>query len=715
MLRKMFIVAVCGLLFCGNARAKEEDVSREGHLTDILKEPIKKILAPVKMEGLADIVFKPLEKVLSSITDLGEVVVTPGRTREYVYNINRNVSVITEEDFLEDNTQYLQQALSREAGIVMSGYMNNAKDNNVDMRGFGETGLLNYVVLIDGRRTNQIDMSGVDLSQIDINSVEKVEILRGANSVLYGDNATGGVINIITKKGQGEPHIEYIQEFGSYQYNKEYVSASGGHDFLDYFFSYSYQNSNGYRLNNDYEANDILANIIMKPADYIDLKFSSSYHKDWYGQPGALYDGNLKSDGRQGSRYPNDKAKTEDYYFTVNPRVFGECGDHEYVVSSFLSYRSRRTNSRSVGFNIYEINHHIGSWDFRPKCEVNSTLFGGAVENKLVFGVDYFRARDRILSGDVAFTKSQLDITKETFGIYVSDNMLINQRFIVNGGVRGEWAEYIFDQYQPTGSYNTRSLREIALDAGAGYKYNKRSQVYVNFARSYRNPATDEFFQSAFESSGWPPGTTQLFPAVLNASLKQQVGNNYEIGIKDNTFSPVSVKASYFVMDNKNEIYYDPITYQNENYHHVMRHGLELVATANIYDKLKILFNYTFEKAFFVGGKFASKTVPLVPENKISAGVNVEPFQGFNLNCSVNYIGSRYMASDQQNTISKLKSHVTVDLNAFYEYKNIRIFGSVKNMLGEKYFSNATKNWQGNPAFYPAPEMTIEGGVSVKF
>lgn len=721
MKRGMVIVVLSFLLFApfGIGYAETEDADQKsdqkGKITDIVKKPIQKIFAPVKGKGFVDLIFKPAETVLSPITDLGEIVVTPGRTPEYVYNINRNVSVVSNEDILQRNTQYLQQVISPVSGIVMSEYFGNAKDSSVDMRGFGETGNLNYLVLIDGRRTNQIDLSAADLSQIDVSSIERVEVIRGANSVLYGDNATGGVINIITKKGERGDHVEYTQEFGSYQSHKEYVSINGGHDFLDYFLSYSYQDSEGYRLNSAYEASDIFTSFTVRPGDLLDVHFSSSYHRDWYGQPGAVYDGNIQSDGREGSRSPDDKAKTEDYYFTINPRIFGEAGAHEGAFSSFISYRSRRVNSIWRGFNDYEINYHIKSLDFRPKCEISSSFFRDFLENKLVFGADYFHAKDQILSGDITFTKSQLDIIKETFGIYASNNMLVNKRFIANVGVRGEWAEYVFDQFQPAMSYNTRSPREIAFDTGLGYKYNEKSQIYANYARSYRYPTTDEYFQSAYESFDWWTGTTRVFSSVLNTDLKHQVGSNYEIGVKDNSFDFLNINAAYYLIDTKNKIYYDPITFENANYHHTMQHGLELEARADIFEKINAFFAYTFQKAFFVGGKFASKIVPMVPKTKISAGFDVKPVDQLNVNFGLNYIGSRYITSDQLNDVSKLKSHVTLDLGISYEIKNIRLFGSVKNILNEKYYSSAVKNWLGNPAFYPAPERNFEWGVSCRF
>ncbi|MFH1878685.1 MAG: TonB-dependent receptor [Candidatus Omnitrophota bacterium] len=708
----LVVLSVTGSYSSAIADEKKNEKKR---ITDVITAPVKAILSPVSQEGLADIVLFPVDKVLSPVFDIGEIVVTPGRTPEYVYNVNTNISVINSDDIRKYDFRDTQQLLGMDAGIVVSGFMNNPKDNNIDMRGFGEAGLLNYVVLIDGRRTNQIDMSGPDLSQIDINTIEKVEIIKGANSVLYGDNATGGVVNIITKRGKKGDHVEYRQEFGSFHYHKEYVSINGGHDFIDYFFSYSYQDSDGFRVNNDYEADDIFTSFVLRPVEFMDIDVSSGYHRDWYGMPGALFPANIRSDGTEGTRFPDSKAKTEDYYVMVDPRILFEKNDHEGVLSSFISYRARRSNSLSVGFNRYENNHHLESLDFRPKAEIYSSLFNDSMENKLVLGIDYFYAKDQVLSGDITFRKSQVDIIKETLAVYASDNLMINKRFILNGGIRGEWAEYIFDQHEPVDTYDTRSLKEAAFDAGAGYKYNERSQIYINYARSYRYPATDEFFQSAYESFDWFTWSVMVFPAVLNAGLKQQTGNNYEIGIKDNSFDLLSINASYYLIENKNEIYYDPIDYENRNYPRTIHHGFELQTKTEISEKVTLFFNYNFQKAFFAGGKFASKSIPLVPEQKISCGVNLSPVEKFDIFFIVNHLGDRYIMSDQKNEVSKLKPHTTMDLGCSFEYKNIRVFGTIRNIFGERYFSNAIKNFLGNPAFYPAPGRTFEGGVAIKF
>ncbi len=702
------------LLFCAVSPARAADESEEKGFLEAFKKPFHFILKPLRAEGLVDAVMDPLEMVACPMLSFEEPVVTPGRTEEYVYNINRNVDVITAEDIKDMNAMTVQEALAIRPGVATNSYLNNAKDNGLDMRGFGSADNQNYLVMVDGRRINQVDLSGPDLSQVDIKTVEKIEVVRGPNSVLYGDNATGGVINIITKRGAPEQHAGYEQQIGSYRYREESFSFDGRHAPVDYFFNASWQDSDGYRLNNGYEANDVFTSITVEPERNLGVNFSSGYHRDWYGQPGALYDGNLQADGRKGSRFPDSKAKTEDAYYTVEPRTCLEAGNADISFVAPFTYRLRRASSRDVGFNIYETNHHISSCDLRPKCEAASSFADGYVENKLILGVDLLGVKDQVLSGDVTFTKSQVDITKNTAAVYLSDNMLINDRVTANCGIRGEWAEYAFDQMQPTSLINGKVLRDMAFDAGIGYKYNKKSQLYAYYARSYRLPATDELYQSAYETFDWNTWSVRVFPSVLRG-LKQQNADNYEIGIKDNTFERLRFKAAYYFMDTENEIYYDPDDFANENYPLTFRHGLESEIELSVSAQLRGFVLYNFQRSVFKGGKYGGYMVPLVPENVVSGGVRIQPVDKLVLELNMNYVGNMGIADDPRANSSPLKARGTMDLVASYEFKGARAFIAARNLLGAKYFSNATRNFMGNTAFYPAPERSVEAGVSIRF
>lgn len=125
-------------------------------------------------------------------TTIGEVVVTATRYEEKTTDVPASVSVITEEDIKRSTAQNIPDLLRTLPGVLVNDITGNRRSFTVDLRGFGETAPLNTLVLVDGRRLNEPDLSGVDWTEIPIERVSRIEVIRGGRgSVLYGDNATG--------------------------------------------------------------------------------------------------------------------------------------------------------------------------------------------------------------------------------------------------------------------------------------------------------------------------------------------------------------------------------------------------------------------------------------------------------------------------------------------------------------------------------------------
>ena len=151
-----------------------------------------------------------------------------------------STTVITRQDIERAPEATIADILSREAGIQTSNFYGGANGvgTTVDMRGFGVTGASNTLILINGRRLNDWDLPGFDLTTLGKNSVERIEVTRGnSGSVLYGDGAVGGVINIVTRNGAGQPSQARIEAgYGSYATREGNVSAnlsSGAFSTLD--------------------------------------------------------------------------------------------------------------------------------------------------------------------------------------------------------------------------------------------------------------------------------------------------------------------------------------------------------------------------------------------------------------------------------------------------------------------------------------------------
>src|SRR5436305_9620941 len=128
-----------------------------------------------------------------------------------------STTVITADDIAHSPAQTVQEIIAQVPGVQLTSLFGgvNGAQTTVDVRGFGAFATANTLVLINGRRLNDIDMAGVDLSTIPLNSIERIEITRGnSGAVLYGDNAVGGVVNIDTKNGVGGPPVAILGDDG---------------------------------------------------------------------------------------------------------------------------------------------------------------------------------------------------------------------------------------------------------------------------------------------------------------------------------------------------------------------------------------------------------------------------------------------------------------------------------------------------------------------
>jgi iron complex outermembrane receptor protein len=326
---------------------------------------------------------------------LEEVVVTATRDKREIRRVPANVTVVTEEDIRSSNAQTVADVLRGEVGLVVRDYLGNGKSASVDLRGFGETASSNTLVLIDGRRVNEIDLSGVDWLQIPLDQVKRIEVVRGASSVLYGDNAVGGVINIITKKGEGRPAPEAGVEYGSYGYTAERAAVSGSTRGFSYSVEANHRSTNGYRHNNDLWARDLGGMVSYDVTDFLTVGFRGGYHRDRYGLPGRLTESELMVLDETDSLFPFDHAQTKQYYSLLYSEVdLSEFGRFNLD----LSLKKRRPGERSFGSYIdffgtrqywtFLSDRDTLTYGITPQYIFDREIWGH--QNKLTLGLDFY-------------------------------------------------------------------------------------------------------------------------------------------------------------------------------------------------------------------------------------------------------------------------------------------------------------------------------------
>ncbi|MDI6642070.1 MAG: TonB-dependent receptor plug domain-containing protein, partial [Elusimicrobiota bacterium] len=238
----------------------------------------------------------------------GVAFITLTRKPELVKNLPANITVITQKKIAQSNAQTIVELLSMEKGIVGRDYWGFGTKAEVDMKGFGETGASNCLVLINGRRINEIDLSNVDWTQIPLDQVERIEIVHNSGSVLYGDNAVGGVINIITKKLEYIPSLKASMQIGSFYTQRASLDLTEIITNYPINFRTSIFQSDGFRKNNKFDSYDVRLHSDINFLKKIFLGLEMQYHQGKYGLPGSITQLDWEKNDLQKTYTPDNNA-----------------------------------------------------------------------------------------------------------------------------------------------------------------------------------------------------------------------------------------------------------------------------------------------------------------------------------------------------------------------------------------------------------------------
>jgi len=641
---------------------------------------------------------------------LEEVVVTATRDTQEIRKIPANVTVITKEEIGQSNAQNVVDLLRNEADIQVEDYYGNGKSAVVDIRGFGETGPLNTLVLVDGRRVNAIDLSGVDWTQIPLDQVERIEIIRGAGSVLYGDNAAGGVINIITKKPEKPFSASAEVVGGSYSYNRESASVSGKWGPLSAILNTSHNSTDGYRENAFLRAEDVGGKVTYDLNENISFNLSGSFHQDDQGLPGALPKAIYEVD-RRATLAPDDKAKTDDQYLDLGAKAklwdFGR-------LEMDLSYRNREVNTFWQSYSEKD-QSNISTWGVTPRYILEKPLW--ILPNKLTLGLDFYDSDSKVLS-ESSFGSGRVEVTKQSTGAYVLDELSLLKSLILSMGYREEWATYDLFQEIPRAT-DKENISEPAWNVSLDYLFDKKSSAWLGVKRSFRFPVSDELIQ--------------YFPVFeVNRSMKPQTGYQYEAGVRHAFTDQIETSLTLFCIENRDEIFFNPYTYTNENFPKTERLGIELGTKVKPLQWLTLWGNYSYIKPTLQAEPYSGNDIPGVPRHKGSLGADVQIGRllierldlsghlgricdGLLFSTSANLVGSRYFISDWANQDDKLGGYYSINAKLSYTWKGLKAFVGVNNLTNQKYSEFGVVNATGAQYFYPSPGRNFIGGMSYIF
>ena len=660
---------------------------------------------------------------LSAFAQSDAVIVNATRFPEDVARFPASVTVLSAEDIRDSAARTLPELLAEQVGLTLKDfYGNNAAATSVDLRGFGATATQNTLILVDGRRVTDVDLSGVQWSAIPLASVERIEILRGTGAVLYGDGASAGVVNIVTrsplKQGRRADALGRVASYGTLegQIYGSYATAAFGVNASLYGYT-----AEGYRENNRNEQQNSSVNLRWGPGEsYFDLRLGTdSQNLRLPGarrvQPSIGLD-EYATDPR-GAQTPLDWSSRDGARAGVT--YVTRIGSAELNVGADWRGKQQQSYFDQSGFPISRDDAlDVGS--LTPRLRLPATLAG--MRHRFTIGADWYAWRYDSRRSDLPQNLGQpinhVRVDQDVLGLYLQDAIELSGASQLTLGWREERVRYdasdVLDPTAPGAGFATQApavaetQRQTAWEVGLRHAVSGATAVFARAQRSFRFVNADEIYED-------DPSFAKQFQI-----LRPQTAQTYELGAEWR--SPRRfLRATLFRMNVEDEIHLDPYTtgVGNRNLPPSRRQGVELESSWQVASALKLSAGYAYTDARYLegvlpGGPFvigtdlsiAGKRVPLVPEHKLNLALAWDLASRTRLSAALTALSEQYMDNDEPNSLgTQIPAFAVLDVKLAREFGWGRIAAAVNNLLDEQYYTYAVRSQftADRYAVYPLP------------
>ncbi len=644
------------------------------------------------------------------------------------------VTVITAEDIRNSAAKTVPDILSQQAGInVRDLFGNNAASTTVDMRGFGASGTQNTLILIDGRRVSDVDLSGVQWAAVPLGAIDRIEIVRGSGAVLYGDGASSGVINIITRSpGTQKSGVSLEGRYGSYDTRELQLYGNLAGERAGFSMQAIDMASGGYRDNNHNRQHNLMADLYWLPGlGEITLKLAAD--RQGIRLPGARQiqpsaNVNQFITDKRGAQTPLDYASRDGDRALLDWRV--TTGFGEFNLSGGWRGKEQKSYFDFGGFPNYRI-ADLNVLSLTPRVKVTTPLVGHA--NTLIVGFDSYRWDYRLLvsnaPGNVTRPINTIEAQQQNTAFYLQDTLQLNERLSFTAGARRERLSIdATDRYNataPGGAFGSgapagsQSESSNAYELGVRYQLGAQTSLHARTGSSFRFANVDELYETSV-------AFTNQFQF-----LRPQKARTHEVGYETRGAAG-HVRAALYTMEVRDEIHLDAFSngIGNTNLPPSRRRGLELdgqwLATKAV--TLGAAYSYIdaqFREGVLPGSAFsqlnvqlAGRSVPLVPRNKLSVNAAWAISANTRLSAVANYVGAQFMDNDEGNTLGvKIPAYTVVDMKLGYRRGPWRAGLAVNNLLGKSYYNYAVRSQFVADRYnvYPLPERNFSVNVAYDF
>jgi vitamin B12 transporter len=555
---------------------------------------------------------------------LGSVEVTATRTEQPAEQATTSVSVINRDDIESQHADTVVDVLREVPGVDVAQSGSAGTNATIFIRGADADQTL---VLVDGVEVNSPTLGEFNFGTLNADNIDRVEVLRGAGGTLYGSEAVGGVVNVITQRGRGRPQVSLLGEGGNADTQRYRMHVSGAEGLLGFTGSVSYQSTGGFRpINDDYT---LLTSSLRLDADILDrgtLRGFFRYHDATLGLFNNLnYLGPFTPD-------PNARFSEERYLFK---------GEWEHRPRDDLSYRVAGSVVHDT--ETFTDPDALTASGFSQRSQIPTQITSGEAQANYyagsagitTAGVEFKEKEARPKSIDVVFdpvtfmprlAEQRFSASRSIYAGYLQQQvLLLDERLIGTGGVR-------VDSDEGFG-------REVSASWSAGYLHDWdgsgrwATRVRGNYSEGFKAPTFNELF----------------FPNFGNPNLDAETSSEYDGGAEQRVWGDLlNVDATYFTRRTKNLIQavFDPTSglAHAENVGRVDVQGVETGLTLRPFTDLRLRASYTYLDFEVYGG---SGTLLRRPHNRMSTsaryhrGALLRAGDDLDVTATVNFVGDR--------------------------------------------------------------------------
>ena len=644
---------------------------------------------------------------------LKEVIVSITKIKE---NIKNSPFAISSKSFSKFQTSakqfYLSEYIESVPGVFISNDNNFAQDSRISIRGFGSRanfGIRGIKLIVDGvPETTPDGQSQIDNLNLEI--IEKIEIIRGTSSSLYG-NSSAGVIKIqsISEFDKNFTKIGYALGSNNQEKKQALVGIKSNKTF--YTFLVSETKGDGYRNFGDFKNSNINFRVKKNISKDSWLNFNFNIvHSPYSNDPGGLTIEEVKQD-REQARERNLQYKTsEEINHYKASSSFNKKLNEKLSFSTYAFISNRNFNGKIPVKNGGAIDLKRKYWGIG-----GSFLFKSKLKTQIGFDVGNQNDRRKRYNNDIGITGNQVLDQNEKFsnlGIYLVNNYNLN-RLSISSGIRYDTNKVKLEDlfFSDGDSSGNIILNSLNPSLGINYKLNKKSRIFINTSSGFETPTLNEFSSS-------PIGTG------FNKNLKSQINMGFELGFSlFDTQKKSNIDLVYFKSITNDEILsYEDEKFPNQKFYNnagkTERNGIEIAGfyTLNrtVISSSYSLGDYVFKEFFENKFNYKGNKIPGIPNEIFTLSIEHKTINELSLNLNFKNIGALYANNsntikvDEFNTFNfKIGKEIKLSRSIIYPYLII------SNVFDNEYFDNIRINAFGGRYYEPAPKRTIFGGIRI--